>query len=208
MPSSLLKSTPLLLFALVGSAAGADTVVSNLSGSGTSLASPQSTFLLAQSFVTDDQYYTVDSATFDGARHPAHTVAVHLYAHSTADDEPLGGGVIGEFDASGVTTSVGEQIVPALGTIELAPNTTYWIVLQPSDVNTAFWTQTTDLGNLSGPGSIPNRRAFSTDGGASWTGQTNGTSNLMIRVDATPFLPIFVDGFESGNTDNWSAIAP
>ena len=171
-------------------------VVSNTGGTAAGSLSPQSTLWLAQRFTTDDQEYEVTSVTFRGARHPAHSLAIYVYAHDAVGDAPVAGATgFGQMDASAVTTTLGEQIVPAMGTITLQPNTAYWIVIQPSDSNTAFWTQTSDLGNLSGPGTIENRRAFSSDGGASWTGSTNGSTNLMIAVDAET-VPVELMRFE------------
>jgi hypothetical protein len=180
---------------LVAGSAGAATVVSNLAGTTAGNASPQSTFWMAQAFTTDANPYTVNSVSFRGARNAAQTLAVRIYAHDAVNDRPVAGATgFGQFDATGVTTVVGVQTLPAIGTINLAANTTYWIVLQPSTIDTALWTQTTDLGNLAGPGAIPNRRAFSSNAGTSWTGQTNGTDNLMIAVDVT-VLPVELTGF-------------
>ncbi|QQR73506.1 MAG: hypothetical protein IPJ17_18800 [Holophagales bacterium] len=177
------------------SSANAVTLVSNLAGTTAGNASPQSTFWMAQAFTTDNNAYTLSSVSFRGARNAAQTISVWVYAHDAGNDRPVAGATgFGQLDASGVTAVVGVQVLPAIGTINLAANTTYWIVLQPSDINTALWTQTTNLGNLAGAGAIPNRRAFSSNAGASWSGQTNGTDNLMIAVDVA-VLPVELTGF-------------
>lgn len=184
------------LWMAVPTGAWATTLVSNMSGAVDTNASPQSTFWLAQRFTTDASTSTANFLNFRGARNAAQTLSVYLYDHDAVNDAPVAGATgFGQFDASSVTTTVEVQTLPAIGTITLNPNTTYWVVIHPSDVNTALWTQTTDLGNLSGPGTIENRRAFSTNGGASWTGQTNGTSNLMIGIDVA-VVPVELMRFE------------
>ncbi|QQR73501.1 MAG: hypothetical protein IPJ17_18775 [Holophagales bacterium] len=180
--------------ATVGAANGV-VVVSNLAGTAAGNASPQSTFWMAQAFTTDNNPYTVTSVSIRGARNAAQSLVVRIYAHDAGNNVPVAGATgFGQFDATGVTTTVGVQTMPPIGTINLAANTTYWIVLQPSTIDTSLWTQSTSLGNLSGAGTIPNRRAFSSNSGTSWSGQTNGTDNLMIEVNVTT-LPVELMGF-------------
>ena len=166
-----------------GSASGA-VLVSNLSGTTAGNASPQSTFWMAQAFTTDGNAYTASSVTIRGARHATQSLAVYLYQHNSGGNVPVTGATdFGQFDATGVTSVIGSQTMPAMGTINLAANTTYWIVVQPSNVNTALWTLPSNLGNLSGAGAIPNRRATSNNSGTTWSGLTDNSANLMIQVD-------------------------
>jgi hypothetical protein len=172
----------------------AATLVSNMSNTPNGNLSPQSTFWMAQKFTTDASAWTLGSIQFRGARNASQTLAVSIYSHDGVNDLPSAS--IGTFDASGVTTTVGAQTLPANGTINLAASTSYWIVIAPSDVNTALWTQSTDLTNT-GPGTIPNRRAVSANSGGTWSALAAG-NNLLIQVDSaapdtTPDAFAFVD---------------
>ena len=156
MHRSALVSGCILSATLAAGSAGAATLVSNLAGTTAGNASPQSTFWMAQAFTTDANPYTVNSVSFRGARNAAQTVTVWLYNHDAINDRPVAGATgFGQLNATGVTSVVGVQTLPAIGTINLAANTTYWIVLQPSTIDTSQWTQTINLGNLSGPGRSP-----------------------------------------------------
>ena len=161
--------------------ASASTLVSNMGNTPLGNLSPQSTFWLAQEFTTDASSWTVTSIEFRGARNNSQTLAVSIYDNDTMNDLPSAS--IGTFDASGVTTTVGTQTLAANGTIDLSPNTSYWIVIAPSDVNTAFWTESTELTNT-GTGTIPNTNAKSLDGGGSFSA-LGASGPLMIQVDGT-----------------------
>ena len=146
----------LVSIGLGGSSASGAVLVSNLAGTTAGNASPQSTFWMAQAFTTDNNAYTLTSVSIRGARNAAQALVVRIYAHDAVNNVPVAGATgLGQVDATGVTATVGVQTMPALGTINLAANTTYWIVLQPSTIDTSQWTQTINLGNLSGPGRSP-----------------------------------------------------
>jgi hypothetical protein len=161
--------------------AGAATLVSNMGNATNGTLSPQSTFWIAQQFTTDSSGWTLSSVQFHGARNASQSLAVSVWSDN-GSGLPLAS--IGTFDASGVTTTIGAQTLPAVGTIALAANTSYWIVIAPSDVNTAFWSRTSDL-TSSGTGTIPNAKASSGNSGSSWSALVDASNNLMIAVDGT-----------------------
>ena len=161
--------------------AGAATLVSNMANATNGTLSPQSTFWVAQQFTTDASGWTLSSVQFHGARNASQSLAVSIWSDN-GSNLPLAS--IGTFDASGVTTTLGAQTLPAVGTIAVAANTSYWIVIAPSDVNTASWTRTSDL-TSTGTGAIPNAKASSTNSGSTWAAIVDASNNLMIRVDGT-----------------------
>ncbi len=168
-------------FALAATAASGATLVSNMANTTNANASPQSNFWMAQKFTTNAAPWIVTQMQFRGARNAAQTLAVSLYSDSAG----LPGSALGTFDATGVTTSAGPQTLNANLPINLAASTSYWIVLAPSTIDTALWTRETDLTNT-GPGSIPNAKATSNNGGASWSAFVDATINLMIQLDGVP----------------------
>lgn len=179
----------LALFILIVPAHAAP-LVSNLSGTDDGNLSPQSTFWIAQRFDTASLRQRVTSATFRGSRHPNQTVSLELYANDGGTNTPVTGATpLATFNATNVTSSLGLQFCPAIGTIELEANTSYWLVLKPSDVNTALWGTTATLGTPEGGGSIANRRATSNNSGTSWSGTSDGVSNLKFAIEATPVAP-------------------
>ena len=173
----------------------AATLVSNLAGTGAGNATVQNTFWLAQKFTTNADTFEINSFSFIGSRHPATSeVLVYIYDHDAINDVPVTGSTgFGQFDSSSISTIISTQILPAMGTINLSANTSYWIVMQPNNVNGALWGQVTDLGNLMGVGTIDNRRAFSNNTGTSWSGSTPAT-NLAIELDVTT-LPVELINF-------------
>jgi hypothetical protein len=178
----------LVTFALFVSAHAAP-LVSNLSGTDGGNLSPQSTFWIAQRFDTASLRQRVTEATFRGSRHVNQTVSLELYAHDEGTNTPITGATaLATFDATGVTSVIGLQTCAAIGEIILEANTSYWLVLKPSDVNTALW-GLTDLGTPVGDGSIANRRATSNNGGTSWSGTSDWVSNLKFEIEATPVVP-------------------
>jgi hypothetical protein len=176
-----------LLSLLLPISAHAAVLVSNIANATNGAFSPQSTFWIAQKFTTDAQTWTITSAQFRGSRNPAQSVALSIYSHDAVNDVPLAS--VATFDTSTVTTTNGVQTVAASGVISLAAGTTYWLVLAPSDVNTAFWFKTTDLTNA-GSGTIDNRLARSTDGGASWAMLDASGDVMTLELDGTVQLPV------------------
>ncbi len=181
-----------LLGAVPGFAA-ATALVSNMANTTSTDLSPQSTFWVAQEFTTGASDWMVTSMQFRGARNASQSLAVSVWSDN-GSGLPLAS--VGTFDASGVTTTVGPQTL-VVGTISLAASTSYWIVIAPSDVNTAFWTKETDL-TSTGTGTIPNAKASSTNSGSSWSALVDATANLMIEIDGaaidtTPDAFSFVD---------------
>lgn len=121
---------------------------------------------------------------FRGAKNnAAQPFPIFLFSHDAVNDVPLA--QVGSFDTTTLTATLGTQTANAIGSIVLSPATSYWIVLAPGDVNTAFWTRTTDLTNT---GTIPSRNAFSTTAGATWVAPAAASENFMIQVDGT-FVP-------------------
>lgn len=161
----------------------AATLVSNLANTGAGSATVQNTFWQAQKFTTDGSTYDVNSVTVTGSRHPATAnVAVYIYAHDSMNNAPVTGATgFGELDASGFGTSAGDYVFPAVGTISLQANTSYWVVMQPDNVNGALWEQTSDTSST-GSGTLDNVRASSNNSGSSWSSSSGG-SNLKIEVD-------------------------
>ncbi|MEO8218363.1 MAG: choice-of-anchor R domain-containing protein, partial [Acidobacteriota bacterium] len=170
----------LLFCSLTASAA---TLVSNTANAPGSNLSPQSTFWLAEKFTTDAESWTITSAQFRGAKNNAgQPITLAIYSHDSVNDTPLAS--VGTFDTSTVTATIGVQSAAAVGTIALAPSTSYWFVFAPGDVNTAFWTQTADS-TTTGPGTIEARVTFSTTGGASWGVASLSGNYLMMGFDGT-----------------------
>jgi hypothetical protein len=192
----LLSLLPLTAQAIVPSV-----LVSNIANATNGAFSPQSTFWIAQKFTTDAQVWTITSAQFRGSRNPAQSVALSLYSHDGVNDLPLAS--VATFDTSGVTTTNGVQTAPASGVINLAANTTYWLVLAPSDVNTAFWFKTSDATNT-GTGTIDSRLARSTDGGGTWAmlDASGDVMELELEGNVAPPLDTTPDAFSFTDQTN------
>jgi hypothetical protein len=154
--ASLARAARFLCALVLGpSIASAARLVSNMANTTAANLSPQSNFWMAQQFTTDSSAWIVSSIQFRGARNALQTLAVSIYSDNGAN-LPLAS--VGTLDASGVTTVVRPQVLPAIGTSTLAASTAYWIVLAPSTLDTALWTRTTDL-TATGTGTIPNAKA-------------------------------------------------
>ena len=181
-----------VLIVVVGLAIGwaasahATTLVSNLGNAANGNLSPQNNFWMAQKFTTGASPFDLAFVQFRGARNAAQSVAVLLFSHNGGSDLPAS--LLATLDGSGITTTLGTQTVASPASIHLAATTSYWIVLAPSTIDTALWTQTTDL-TSTGTGSLPNRVAFSSTSGSSWVALSAG-NNLLLLVDVGPLTPV------------------
>jgi hypothetical protein len=188
----------LLFFALAAQTpARADLIVSNLDspliggatgrigdGSLNGTISSQAT-----RFDTDAQAYTLTEVIARiGGRVGTIAGFAHLRLHNPVANAPLGGpaGLIGSFAFPDDVPTGPPQDVPftPLGTITLAPNSSYWFVL--GDTNPGTYYQWVFPGNSvsTGPGQIPDRYAFSRDSENTWTAFTD--EPYLMSVSGTP----------------------
>jgi|GEM_PF-3474977 len=181
-----LKLFALPLSFLVGSGLHASVILGNLGQPADSAnASVQSSFWVAQRFITDGNTYTVGSVTLRGAKHSSHS---NNMLHIFSDD---GGGnvdsLLYSFDASSMTDTISEQTFSLTsGSGALSASTSYWLAFEADNINTGLWSQTSGLGPSDGAGSIPVDRAFSGDGGSSWSNFSSPSSTLMFELEAVP----------------------
>ena len=133
----------------------------------------------ATSFTTDGLNYTLNSVTLSllSADIPAGNVTPHIFADASGVPsgsalETFGSQTIG---ASVTFTSTG---------LSLSANTTYWLVLQATGLN-SYWKATSSQNQTStGSWTIGNNMLRSTDSGATWP--TTDTFIGKFSVQATP----------------------
>ncbi len=151
----------------------ADTTFQNVTGQ-----------LAAQAFMTDDQYYKLDSMTVTLANLSGGTSTAGVSL--CKDDDGLPGApletiyVISFSSSANVNYKVNSTTRPIL-----APNTRYWVMV--SRASGSFkWTLTSNTAS-SGPGTVLANDAISPNSGASWSTPTANNYNLSVR--ANTFIP-------------------
>lgn len=163
-------------------AARADILVDNLSQPTSATSILPSDLWAAQSFVT-----AADPVRLLSIEIPI-GLAVggpSIFAELHADAGPLQvGATLASLVLPAVTTGATQlELLPSLPTLDLAPGTTYWVVLGVVGEGSFGWSYA--LGNASsGPGTLANY-AYSTDSGAAWLNY--GSDNpYHMRVNVSP----------------------
>jgi hypothetical protein len=167
--------------------ARAEVVLSNLTVTDTDSSDVSLSPWLAQSFVTNNQAWTLTSATlFLKAYNSSGNLFVNLYSNAT--DVP--GSSLGTLSGSDNPTSEGQYTYTSTG-ISLDPSTTYWLVAGVSSGDGSYGWVYDNTGSITSTGawSIPSTTTYavSTDVGGSW-GSYDGFP-LLFSIEATATTP-------------------
>ena len=165
-------------------AAYADTLLDNLAQPIGATTLVNGAFWAAQSFATaGDPVQLLSIETPIGLSVGAPGIVAELHA----DAGPLQVGATLATFALPVVSSGATQVelLPAVPTLELAPNTTYWVVLEVVGEDSMGWSYSAN--NLAdGPGAFADY-AYSDDRGASWLNFGGERPYLMrVNVSAVP----------------------
>ena len=176
-------SVGLIAFACLVVPARAEVVLSNLTETG-SFDSVSSSNWVASSFVTDNQAWTLTSATlpFGPAANTSGNLFVDLYSNAT--NSP--GSSLGTLSGSDNPASAGPYTYTSNG-ISLDPSTTYWLVAGVSSGNGAYTWGYSNTYASTGVWSMPstNTYATSSNGGLSWSVQSLTPQRFSIEATAT-----------------------
>ncbi len=172
--------------AFFGGAPGASASIvlsDNTSNASSSTTDVSGSYYLASDFTTDSSSYTLNSVSLLMNRGTAtDTVVVSLY--SDIGQEPgsmIGSALVGP--AGGVTTSLNLNTFTTSGTVTLAANSTYWIVLKAT-TGDGFWSYTdSDTGTGAG---FQDSWAESTDAGSTWFYHVSEPNQLTVNATANP----------------------
>jgi hypothetical protein len=163
-------------------AAHADVLVDNLSQPYRGTSIHANSLWGAQSFITAADAVRLDSIEIPiGLAEGAPNIVAEVHADAGAAQV---GAVLASLLLPPV--SAGEpqvELLPAMPTLDLAPHTTYWVVLGVAGAGSVGWSYIEGSAS-SGPGTLGNF-SYSTDGGGSWLNY--GSDNpFYMRVNVSP----------------------
>ena len=152
-------------------AAHADVLVDNLSEPTSATSILPSELWAAQSFVT--------------AADPVRLLSIEIPIGLAVGGPSLFAELHADAGPAQVGATLASFVLPALPALELAPGSTYWVVLGVVGEGSFGWSYA--LGNASsGPGTLANY-AYSTDAGASWLNYgSDNPYHMRVNVSAVP----------------------
>ena len=168
--------------------ARAEVVLSNLTVTDTNSNDVSTSPWIAQSFVTNNQAWTLSNATlfFVEAYNTSGNLFVHLYSNATN----VPGSSLGTLSGSDNPASAGQYTYTSTG-ISLDPSTTYWLVAGVSSGDGAYGWFYDNTGSIASTGvwSIPSTNTFAGtgDGGSNW--ESYPGLPLLLSIEATATGP-------------------
>ena len=189
-------SVGLIALACLVVPARAEVVLSNLTESGVDYAPLSSGLWFGVSFVTNNQAWTLTSATlsFDTAENTSGNLFVNLYSNAT--NSP--GSSLGTLSGSDNPASAGQYTYTTNG-INLDPSTTYWLVAGVSSGSGVYRWLYTDPTTSTGVWSIPSTNTYAyNETGVGTTGYrpTEG-------LGTTGYRP--TEGLGTSGSSTWSS---
>lgn len=166
---------------LISSASSGAVLYNNLDQPPLGQGTISNSYYKAQKFTTDG-FYTLNWVNIRIRANTAGTIFAKIF--SDASDLP--GSEVGTLTAPSIGFIYANHTFTASGTINLSPNSTYWIVVGVTSGTGSYDWNYTDSNTGAGAG-FSSRWAHSTDAGATWKG--SDTEPFMMQVDVTALGP-------------------